>query len=116
MKYINLIKDNFSLISFCILPILLIFDYFIFSGVLNLNQAFFLNNLLSEVAQEQPILLIFVLLPIIFIASILIILYKIQFDYLDKSFNNYYKNSYRIFNKGNFIWRYNNSIYNGIFI
>ena len=56
IKYIDFIKNYFSLISFSILAILLIFDYFIFTDVLNLNQAYFFNNLLGVIAQEQPIL------------------------------------------------------------
>lgn len=102
IKYINLIKDYFSLISFSIFAILLILDYFIFTEVLNLNQAYFFNNLLGEIAQEQPILLIFVLFPIIFLSSIFITLYKIQFSYLNKFFNDNYKNSYNIYNRNKF--------------
>lgn len=102
IKYIDFIKNYFSLISFSILAILLIFDYFIFTDVLNLNQAYFFNNLLGVIAQEQPILLIFVLLPILFTLLIFIILYKIQFDYLNKSFKDNYKNCYNLFNKNKF--------------
>lgn len=98
-KYIDFIKEYFAIISFSIISILLIIDYFIFTDVLHLNQAFFFNNLLGVIAQEQPILLIFVILPTLFTSLIFILLYKIQFDYLNKLFNDNYKNSYTKFNK-----------------
>lgn len=98
-KYIDFIKEYFAIISFSIISILLIIDYFIFTDVLHLNQAYFFNNLLGVIAQEQPILLIFVILPTLFTSLIFILLYKIQFDYLNKLFNDNYKNSYTKFNK-----------------
>ena len=98
-KYICFIKEYFTLISVCLISVLLIIDYFIFTDVLHLNQGYFFNNLLGVVAREQPLLLIFIFLPILLIILLFIILYKLQFNYLNKLFNENYRNSYKIFNK-----------------
>ena len=46
-KYICFIKEYFTLISVCLISVLLIIDYFIFTDVLHLNQGYFFNNLLT---------------------------------------------------------------------
>jgi hypothetical protein len=102
-KYIGFVRENFSLIIISLLAILLMFDYFIFTDVLHLNQAYFFNNLLGIIAQEQPILLIFVFLPILFIVLTFGLLYKIQFDFLNHFFEDSYRLAYKIFNSRNII-------------
>ncbi|WP_419763962.1 MAG: hypothetical protein ACNI28_09210 [Arcobacter sp.] len=115
-KYIGFVREYFSLIIISLLAILLMFDYFIFTDVLHLNQAYFFNNLLSIIAQEQPILLIFVILPILFIVLIFGLLYKIQFDFLNHFFEDSYPIAYKIFNSKNIIYKIFIVIFSIIFI
>lgn len=114
--YICFVRENFSLITISLLAILLMFDYFIFTDVLNLNQAYFFNNLLAIIAQEQPILLIFVILPILFIVLVFGLLYKIQFDFLNHFFEDSYRFSYKIFNSRNIISKVFIVIFSMVFI
>jgi len=115
-EYIGFMRENFSLIIISVLAILLMFDYFIFTNVLHLNQAYFFNNLLGIIAQEQPILLIFVFLPILFIVLIFGLLYKIQFDFLNHFFEDSYRFAYKIFNSRNIISKILIVIFSIIFI
>lgn len=100
---LKFIKEYFGLITFSLLAILLINDYFIFTDVFNLNQAYFFNNLLGVIAQEQPIFMIFIFIPVLFIVFVLIILYKIQFIFLSYFFDEVYASSYRKFNNNNIL-------------
>lgn len=115
-KYISFIRENFSLIIISLLAILLMFDYFIFTDILHLNQAYFFNNLLDIIAQEQPILLIFIILPILFIVLIFGLLYKIQFDFLNHFFEDSYRLTYKIFSSKNAIFKIFIVVFSVIFI
>ncbi len=92
---IKFVRENITLISLLILSVLLLLDYFIFKDVFNLSQAHFFNNLLTIVATEQPLFIIFIFFPLLLIFSIIVFIYKFQYDYLIKTYDKYYKSAYR---------------------
>lgn len=106
IKYFHSIKSNFAFILVSIIALSLIVDYFIFTDVLHLNQAYFFNDLLSVVAQEQPLILIFVMLPILLFILISGFLYKFQFDISNYFFNETYRRSYTWFRSFHFLARF----------
>lgn len=112
---IKFVKESLPLLYFSIMAMLLIFDYFIFTDVLNLNQAYFFNNLLTIVANEQPILIVFILSPIIFALLLIFLPFKIHYEYLNKFFKDNYKYLYKIFNSLSILFKLFLFIF-GIFI
>ena len=97
-KYICFIKEYFTLISVCLISVLLIIDYFIFTDVLHLNQGYFFNYLLVPSIKEMPLLIIFILLPIIVIILIFIIFYLVHYKFLLFIKDKYYESFYKKFN------------------
>lgn len=83
---------------------LIICDYWIFTNVFNLNQAYFFNSIISNIINEQFII-IFILLPI-FIVGLVLFLYIIKYEYFKKFEvkNYYFKSKSPILNTIKFIF------------
>ncbi len=98
IKNATLFKSNIAFISISILVIFTLFDYSIFTNTFNLNQGYFFNYLLVPSIKEQPLLIIFILLPIIVIIFIFIIFYLVHYKFLLFIKDKYYESFYKKFN------------------
>lgn len=78
----NFVKTNIMSLYSIFFMILLILDYLIYVNVFHLNQAFFFNDLLKDIASTQYLML-FILFPM-FIFGFFLSLLKIEYDILKK--------------------------------
>lgn len=98
IKNATLFKSNIAFISISILVIFTLFDYSIFTNTFNLNQGYFFNYLLVPSIKEDPLIIIFILLPIIVIIFIFIIFYLVHYKFLLFIKDKYYESFYKKFN------------------